>query len=79
MSDTVSNFKLKHPDYFKTYYQYNKDRFAERNKNRMSARKQFYCVNLDGVLYCFNCKKDIKIVKMTVDQLIKYPYEFVQE
>ena len=79
MSNIVSKFKQTNPDYFKEYYQKNKNKFVERNKERMSQRNSFYCVNIEGVLYCFNCKKDIQIKKMTVDQLVKYPYVFVEE
>ena len=64
-------FKSRHPDYFKDYYQKNKDKFKLRNANRTkkSKRKIFYVIQIDGKKYCFKNKKSMNIQKMSKDEL----------
>lgn len=69
MTNRQQKFKENNPDYFKQYYQRNKTKFHQRNKNRISNRKYYYVIELDGTKYCFNCKKDVKIQKIPIHDL----------
>ena len=69
MVTTQSKFKQNNPNYFKEYYLKNKDKFHKRNKQRPSKRKFYYVIELDGKKFCFNCKKDIPLQKVKIEDI----------
>ena len=65
----MDKFKNKNPDYFKNYYQKNKDIFKQRNNKRPSTRQIFYSIKINDITYCFETKKAMNIQKINKEKI----------
>lgn len=64
----MEKFKKNNPEYFKNYYKKNKEKFIARNKQR-SNKNIFYGIEINGTVYCFKNKKDIKIKRVSKHEI----------
>lgn len=71
----MKKFKKKNPDYYKIYYQKNKDKF---NKIAINKRTKWYGIEIFGTTYYFNNKKDINIKCLDKNDIKKKNFVFIQ-
>ena len=60
-------------EYYKHYYQENKEKLKKQNEENYDKKRKCYAVKVGDNFYCYKQKKDVEVLVIKYSEIKKHP------